>query len=846
MFSAQMNWLATRDSRATDHTNGSSPQTRFVTAKRGGKQALCAALLMALLPGLASAMAQPTPSPTATPATATPTTATPATATPATATPATATPPTPTPTPAPCICIPAKLIPGGTIAMLRNVATGGKASKVPKSVTVRLKADDVTPGSCTSGGSSDPVTVSLLLEDDDGDVILNQAKPGFVCTANTWTDAKFTAIFEGPKNCEDSVAPTQQSIGDIDVTMVTDDGTRHAARKIKCAATLPVVFTFTPPAHYHVNQGATLNFTVTAARKSDPKTVTATGMPPGATFDGTNFSWVGAFADQFDSGRHDITFMADGDETAITIGTTERELLSFELTDSAGQIIVAPVSVPVGGQGRVQGRSLFDNPFGDPSPIAGQGTNAWANLTWAIDDVSLADFFSVTNVAVIDGMSNGTTQVHAKFTDASLGEMTASATLDVLDVISVSIDPPNLSFPEGSTEPFTATATLEGGAQTQNIDFAWSSSDIAVATVTGGSQAFSTAHIGNVTGMAQGSATISASAINGSVVTGTASITLVPAFRNQELFGMDKQPSGNQVIAIDNLGGSQFVAAMLPPYNDVFCSASSLTTNELLVGGFEMSTGFSEIQRISPLGVVTAEFTSTSTTPQGDTIDVQAIRYRPDGVAWFGMSDNSDRFDTLDAAGNTTKIGGPMGNDGVGPTSIAPFGNDLVYSGPWGFEFTEMGNVVGFADLIARYDDVTKNHDAIAKVGVTFPRLAAPGGDLRVLDGSTGELFRFVDLDSDGDHYFIQGTTVQTAEDDPGERIPAGQLPEGFNTLRLDLLTGDMISTRIVGIAPQHITVMRLADLNSDGDVDDAGEQTIVFDAGAPAGSDIQDVLLKY
>jgi hypothetical protein len=284
---------------------------------------------------------------------------------------------------------------------------------------------------------------------------------------------------------------------------------------------------------------------------------------------------------------------------------------------------------------------------------------------------------------------------------------------------------------------------------------------------------------------------------------------------------------------------------MLPPYNELFCSASSHTTNELLVGGFEMSTGFSEIQRISPAGVVTAAFTSTSTTPQGDTFDVQAIRYRPDGVAWFALSEGLDAFDTLDGT-TTARIGGPQGDDGTGPTSIAPFGNDLVYSGPWGFELTHQGSAVGFADLVARYDDVTKINDAIAVVGVTFPRLAAPGGDLRILDGSTGELFRFEDLDSDGDHFFIQGTTTQSAEDDPGERVPAGQLPDGFNTLRLDPLTGDLIATRIVGIAPQHITVMRLSDLNSDGDVDDAGEQTIVFDAGAPAGTDVQDVLLKY
>jgi hypothetical protein len=467
-------------------------------------------------------------------------------------------------------------------------------------------------------------------------------------------------------------------------------------------------------------------------------------------------------------------------------------------------------------------------------------------FTWSFDDVSLADFLTTTNNAVIEGMASGTTQVQAKFTDATLGPMTASATLDLLDVISVAIDPPSLSFPEGSTEPFTATATLQGGSQTQSVNLAWSSSNNSVATVTGGSQLLGTAHIGNVTGQALGSATISASTTGGAVVTGMATATLTSPLRNQEFFGLDKQPSGNQIVAIDTLGGSSLVAAMLPPYDDLFCSASSHTTNELLVGGVELSSGFSEIQRISPGGTVTAEFTSTSTTPQGDTIDVQAIRYRPDGVAWFAMSEGQDTLDTLDAAASTTKVGGPMGNEGFGPNSIAPFGNDLVYSGPWSFVLTSMGNEVGFIELIARFDDVTNDNDAIAKVGVAFPSLAAPGGDLRVLDGSTSELFRFVDLNLDGDHYFIMGTTNQTAEDDPGERLPAGQLPSGFNTLRLDPLTGDMITTRIVGTAPQHIMVMRLNDLNSDGDVDDAGEQTVVFDAGAPPGRNIQDVLLKY
>ena len=147
-------------------------------------------------------------------------------------------------------------------------------------------------------------------------------------------------------------------------------------------------------------------------------------------------------------------------------------------------------------------------------------------------------------------------------------------------------------------------------------------------------------------------------------------------------------------------------------------------------------------------------------------------------------------------------------------------------------------------------------HCSLSHVGVSFPQLAAPGGDLHILDSQTGELFRFEDLNGDGDHFFIDDTTIpgtKFAADDPGERMAAGQLPVGFNTLRLDGQNPDvMISTRLVGSKPQHIQVMRIEDKNLDGDVGyhpddlDPDEQVIVFDAGAPSPTDIRDTLLKY
>jgi len=318
---------------------------------------------------------------------------------------------------------------------------------------------------------------------------------------------------------------------------------------------------------------------------------------------------------------------------------------------------------------------------------------------------------------------------------------------------------------------------------------------------------------------------------------------------------LDRKPAGNQVSSIDTAGIAQFHASLLAPYDDEFGSSSLHDTNEIMLGGFQTSTGFSEIQRIDPLGNVTGVFTSTTITPLGDTIDVQAIRYRSDGDAYFAMSEGQHTLTRVDEFGTLTAIGGPSGNDGFGPSTIAPFenSNTSVYSGSWTVELLGQGNQVeGSADLVARYTPGPPvSNQFIARTGVALPQLVAPGGDLWILDGSTGELFRFDDLDSDGDYYHIEttmvmGTTIQTAVDDTGERIPAGQLPIGFNRLRLDFATGDIIATRVVGSVPQHVTVMRVADLNSDGDVDDPGEQQVVFDAGAPAGTDIYDALLKH
>src|SRR5262245_54956461 len=163
----------------------------------------------------------------------------------------------------------------------------------------------------------------------------------------------------------------------------------------------PVVFGFSPPPHYHVTQGDTLGFTVTATRGGNPLSVTVSGLPQSATFNGTSFSWVGQFETASDTGRHELTFRAADVSYPVTIGTTEYPLLDFDSYRSPGVPVVDPVPVPVGGQAQVLAQARFDNPFVGPSANGGRGTNGWSHFLWSIGNPSLVALASATNVAVI-------------------------------------------------------------------------------------------------------------------------------------------------------------------------------------------------------------------------------------------------------------------------------------------------------------------------------------------------------------------------------------------------------------------------------------------------------------
>jgi hypothetical protein len=122
------------------------------------------------------------------------------------------------------------------LATLRDVATGGSGSTANKSLTVQLEGAEASPGSCPTGAISDPTTVSLFIEDDDGDVVIDAIGEGFVCTMGAKVQANFEVLFQGPVNCKDSAVPSgQSSNGDLFVDARTEDSSLYEIRGIKCS-----------------------------------------------------------------------------------------------------------------------------------------------------------------------------------------------------------------------------------------------------------------------------------------------------------------------------------------------------------------------------------------------------------------------------------------------------------------------------------------------------------------------------------------------------------------------------------------------------------------------------------
>jgi hypothetical protein len=124
------------------------------------------------------------------------------------------------------------VVPAGNLASLNKTSTGGRRSILTKKVGVVLKAHERTRGACRPRSSTDTFSLRLYIEDDDGDVILDETRTGLTCNRRVGQE-KFMATYT-VENCAGSVAPSRRSKGEITVTATTEAGELVASRTLKC------------------------------------------------------------------------------------------------------------------------------------------------------------------------------------------------------------------------------------------------------------------------------------------------------------------------------------------------------------------------------------------------------------------------------------------------------------------------------------------------------------------------------------------------------------------------------------------------------------------------------------
>ena len=260
---------------------------------------------------------------------------------------------------------------------------------------------------------------------------------------------------------------------------------------------------------------------------SAPALVSISVTPPAATVAqglSQQFTATGTYTD---NSMQNITNSAAWSSSNTAVATINNEGLATSLQQGSTAISATVGSISGTASLSVGPPQLLSITVSPQSPTIPKGltlqfaaTANYSNNTqqivtnsavWSSSNTSVA---TVTSGGLASAIGQGTTAI-----SASYGGLNGSTTLTVgpPQLVSISVTPSSAQVAAGQTQQFTATGTYTDGS-TQNItnSAAWSSSNTAVATVN---------NVGLATGVAQGSATITAASGG---ISGTASLTVTP------------------------------------------------------------------------------------------------------------------------------------------------------------------------------------------------------------------------------------------------------------------------------------------------------------------------------
>lgn len=216
-------------------------------------------------------------------------------------------------------------------------------------------------------------------------------------------------------------------------------------------------------------------------------------------------------------------------------------------------------------------------------------------ITWSSSNPSIA---TVSSSGLVTGVAAGSTQILAT-SGGQTGSLSISVVSAPATIASVTVTLANSSIPAGSSTQATAVAKDASGNTISGVNFFWSSSSSATATVSVG---------GVVVGVAQGAATVTASAAgkNGSApITVTApppssGLTAVPpALPNAYVNTSYTQPTG-QTINVP-VGGNLQAAIDQAKRGDVITLQPGATyTGNFILRGNKSGSGYITIRTAAP------------------------------------------------------------------------------------------------------------------------------------------------------------------------------------------------------------------------------------------------------
>jgi len=323
---------------------------------------------------------------------------------------------------------------------------------------------------------------------------------------------------------------TGVAAGSATITATTEDGSKTATCAVTVTNSVPVT-------------GVTLNKTSASVVVGGAETLTATIAPTNAT--NKNVTWVSSDPSIATVSPSTPT-TSGGTVTGVKAGTATITVTTEDGNKTATCTVTVTNNVPV--TGVTLNKTSASIVVGGTETLTATIAPADAtnkNVTWASNDPAIA----TVNAGTVRGVAAGSATITVTTQD---GSKTATCTVTVTStgvaVANISLDKTSATVSVGGTETLTATVQ-PANATNQNVT--WASNNNAVATVSNGT----------VTGVAAGTAIITATTQDGSK-TATCDVTVQNG--SIPVTGVILGPSTSTSISI---GGTILLTATVQPTN---------------------------------------------------------------------------------------------------------------------------------------------------------------------------------------------------------------------------------------------------------------------------------------